>query len=121
MDGDFINIPKLPQTVKVIGEVYAPNSHFFDSDYDSYDYINLSGGLNNYADEENIYVIKQNGSVNVLGSSGGFFRGASNSIEAGDTIVIPVKIDTFSSLKATTEITQIIYQMALAAAAVNSF
>ena len=30
INGDFINIPKQPQTVKVIGEVYAPNSHFFD-------------------------------------------------------------------------------------------
>ena len=121
MNGDLINIPKKPQTVKVIGEVYAPNSHFFDPDYDYDDYIDLSGGLNNYADEESIYIIKQNGSVNILGSSGGFFRGASNSLEAGDTIVIPVKIDTFSGLKATTEITQIVYQMALAAAAVNSF
>jgi len=121
MDGDFINIPKKPQVVKVIGEVYAPNSHFFDPDYDSYDYIRLSGGFNNYADQQSTYVIKQNGSINTLGSSGGFFRGASNGIEAGDTIVIPIKIDTFSGLKATTEITQIVYQMALAAAAVKSF
>jgi len=121
MNGDMINIPKKPQTVKVIGEVYAPNSHFFDPDYDFNDYIDLSGGLNDYADAGSIYIIKQNGSVNILGSSGGFFRGASDSLEAGDTIVIPVKIDTFSGLRATTEITQIVYQMALAAAAVNSF
>ena len=121
MNGDLINIPKAPQTVKVIGEVYAPNSHIFDPKYNSNDYIGLSGGLNSYADENNIYVIKQNGAVNILSSSGGFFRNASNSLEAGDTIVIPVKINTFSGLKATTEITQIVYQMALAAAAVNSF
>ena len=39
----------------------------------------------------------------------------------GDTIVVPLEVQPFSGIKATTEITQIIYQMALAAAAVNSF
>ena len=42
-------------------------------------------------------------------------------LEAGDTIVIPMNIQPFSGVKATTEISQIIYQMAIAAAAVNSF
>ena len=85
------------------------------------DYIELSGGLNEFADEKNIYVIKQNGSVMSLASSGGFFRGASNNLESGDTIVVPITVSTYSGLRATTEITQIIYQMALSAAAVNSF
>ena len=122
MDGDRINIPKEPQTVRVIGEVYAPNSHFFEPNLSTSDYIQLSGGYNDFADSNSIYVIKQNGSVSIIGraGSGGFFRGSSG-IEAGDTIVIPVKIDTIDGLRATTEITQIIYQMALAAAAVNSF
>ena len=51
----------------------------------------------------------------------GFFRGVNSGLEPGDTIVLPIKLDRFSALKATTEITQIIYQMSLAAAAVNSF
>ena len=125
VNGDLIKIPKEPQTIKVIGEVYAPNSHLYESKFSIVDYIEMSGGLNDYADNDSIYVIKQNGSVNIVGrtsrSSEGFFRGSSRGIEAGDTIVIPLKINTFSGLKATTEITQIVYQMALAAAAVNSF
>ena len=54
-------------------------------------------------------------------SGSGFFRGASFGLEAGDTIVVPLEVKPFSAITATTEITQIIYQMALAAAAVNSF
>ena len=120
-DGDLIIVPKEMQTVKVIGEVYAPNTHFYQANKKPFDYIELSGGLNEFADENNIYIIKQNGSVVSLASSGGFFRGTSNNLESGDTIVVPITTSTFSGLRATTEITQIIYQMALAAAAVNSF
>ena len=57
-------------------------------------------------------------------SSSGFFRStysSSNSLEPGDTIVVPLKIDTFSGIRATTEITQVLYQLAVAAAAVSSF
>ena len=120
--GDKIVIPKTPQTVKVIGEVFAPNSHFFDDSKDLYDYISLSGGFNDFADEKNVYVIRPNGSVFNFDSSSGFFRNANNKdIRPGDTVVVPLEIETFDGLRATTEITQIIYQMALSAAAVNSF
>ena len=67
--------------------------------------------------------VKADGSIispSGVGSSG-FFRGRENGLEQGDTIVVPLQIQPFSTIKATTEVTQIIYQMALAAAAVNSF
>jgi len=121
IDGDTIIVPRKRQTIKVIGEVYAPNSHFFDPNKKPYDYISLSGGLNDFADKNSIYVIKQNGSVFNLSSSGRFFRDDSNNISAGDTIVVPIQFSTFSGLRATTEISQIVYQLALSAAAVNSF
>lgn len=121
-DQDNIFIPRIPQTVKVIGEVYASNSHLHNPTYKINDYIGLSGGLNSFADKDSIYIIKANGSV-IAGDniSNGFFRNSSNNIQPGDTVVVPLRIDTFSGLQATTEITQIIYQMALSAAAVNSF
>ena len=122
IDGDSIMIPRKRQTVKVIGEVYAPNSHFYDPDKNPSDYIDLSGGMNDFADQRSVYVIKQNGSVFNLGSGGdGFFRSASNNISAGDTIVVPIQFSTFSGLRATTEISQIVYQLALSAAAIISF
>ena len=53
--------------------------------------------------------------------SGGFRRAASGRLQPGDTIVVPLEIRPVSGAKAATEITQILYQMAIAAAAVNSF
>ena len=120
-DGDSLTIPKNKQTVSVIGEVFVPNNHIFDNRLSINDYIQLSGSYTEFADESSIYVIKSNGAILPPSDiSSGFFR-RENNIEAGDTIVIPIKVESFSQLKAATEITQIIYQMAIAAAAVNSF
>jgi protein involved in polysaccharide export with SLBB domain len=121
-DGDVINIPKKKQSVSVIGEVFVANNHIYDKYLSIDDYINLSGGTTTFADTDNIYVIKSDGSIispNQLSS--GFFRGKNNNIRAGDTVVVPLEIDSFSNVRAANEITQIIYQMAVAAAAVNSF
>ncbi len=121
-DGDVINIPKKKQSVSVIGEVFVANNHIYDKYLSIDDYINLSGGTTTFADTDNIYVIKSDGSIispNQLSS--GFFRGKNNNIRAGDTVVVPLEVDSFSNVRAANEITQIIYQMAVAAAAVNSF
>ena len=122
-DGDSLHIPRALQTVSVIGEVYVPNSHIYKNNLNLDDYINFSGGSNTFADVKNIYLIKSNGSIISPSKlvSDGFFRNTSSTLEPGDTIVVPLQVTPFSTIKATTEITQIIYQMALAAAAVNSF
>ena len=122
-NNDRIIIPRSQQTVSIIGEVFAPNSHFFDSSKSIENYLALSGGLTEFADNDNIYIIKGNGSVVPISqaSSAGFFRGQSNAIEAGDTIVVPIEIRTGYGIRAASEVTEIIYQLALAGAAINSF
>ena len=122
-DKDELMIPKTRQTVSVMGEVYIPNSHMYDSNYSIESYITMSGGPTEFADINSRYIIKADGSIRTLNQSSNsrFFRPSNVMLESGDTIVIPLKVDQYSGLKATTEITQIIYQMALAAAAVNSF
>ena len=119
-----MNIPTDRQTISVIGEVYVANSHVYESNLSVDDYIDLSGGATEFASENNTYLIKVDGSIVSPSqlSSGGFFRRASNDgLQPGDTIVIPLEVQQFSGAKAATEITQIVYQMAIAAAAVNSF
>ena len=122
-DGDKLHIPKRPESISVIGEVYVPNAHVFKDKLSINEYIRLSGGENDFADADKIYLVKANGSIVSSDqlSSGGFFRGKNNILQPGDTIVVPLNLSTFSGLRATTELTQIVYQMALAAAAVNSF
>jgi len=120
-DKDKISIPRKPQMVTVVGEVNGSNSHQYKQNLGISDYISLSGGLSSFGDTDNIYVVKNDGSTfsysNVRGS---FFRGSSQ-IQAGDTIVIPFQAEKFGQLRAASEVTQIIYQMALATAAINSF
>ena len=121
-DGDTINIPNTKQSISVIGEVFVENSHIYKKDLGIDDYVNLSGGATLFADNESIYLIRSDGSIlSPSQISSGFFRVSSSLIQPGDTIVVPLQVQPFSGIKATTEVTQIIYQMALAAAAVNSF
>ena len=121
-DGDKLHIPSDQQTISIIGEVYMANSHVYEKSLAIDDYIELSGGANTFADENNIYLIKVDGSiVSPSQLSGGFRRAASGNLEPGDTIVVPLEVQPFSGAKAATELTQIFYQMAIAAAAVNSF
>jgi protein involved in polysaccharide export with SLBB domain len=121
-DGDFLHIPQTQQVISVVGEVYVPTSHTFASNLSIDDYIGLSGGVNPYADQSNIYLIKANGSmISPKQMVGGFFKRNVQGLQPGDSIVVPLEVQPFSGIRATTEVTQIIYQMALAAAAVNSF
>ena len=100
------------------------NSHVYAKNLSVDDYIELSGGANEFANKNNIYLIKADGSIVSPSqlSSGAFFRRVSSGgLQPGDTIVVPLQVQPFSGAKAATELTQIIYQMAIAAAAVNSF
>lgn len=123
-DMDSLHIPKISQSVSVIGEVFVPSSHVFNKQLTIQDYLDLSGGINTFADAQSIYLIKSSGSIvppSKLGTNSGFFRGGTSVISAGDTIVVPLELKPFSGIQATNEVSQIIYQLAIAAAAVNSF
>ena len=121
INNDELVVPKKPDSVNVIGEVYYPAFHLHSEKYSINDYIQLSGGFTNYANTDSIYVIKADGSVKPLSSGDGFFRRSSaREIQVGDTIVAPVQIDLYSGIRAATDISQVIYQLAITAAAVNS-
>lgn len=123
-DGDDIFIQSALQTVTVIGEVYAPNTHVFNKEMNLEDYILASGGANTFGSLSDAYIIKGDGSVLSTDSlnSGGFFRNnEAELLSGGDTIVVPLEVKTYPGLKLGTDLTQIIYQLAVATAAVNSF
>lgn len=62
-EGDILDIPREPQTVKVTGEVLYPNSVKFTSYYSVKDYISQSGGFTSSSARRRIYVLYSNGSV----------------------------------------------------------
>jgi len=116
--GDTLLIPDERQEVTVLGEVQYATSHVYEPGLGRDDYINRSGGLSQRADKKRIYVVRANGEV-VANSAGWFQRDGGSDIRAGDAIVVPLDVD--QKLLRWGAIGQLIYQMALAAAAVNSF
>jgi len=118
-DGDRLLIPKVSQEVTVLGEVLTNTSHLWQPDLNREDYIGLSGGTNQKADRGRIYVVRANGSV-VAGGSGWFSRSGTE-IRPGDSIVVPLDAERMRPLPLWAAVTQIVYHLAIAAAAVNSF
>ena len=121
-DKDRLLIPKFSQEVSVIGEVQRPTSFLFDGDLSRSDYLDLAGGLKDSADKRAIYRVQAGGRV--LLSDGWFkFSLSKTDIEAGDTIVVPLDSDAsrIRGIPLLAEVSSIIYQLALGAAAINTF
>jgi len=117
-DGDTLTIPEISQAVTVMGEVQFATSHLHKPSLAIEDYINRSGGLAFQADENRIYVIKADGSVTVPNQSRWF--GSADPVEPGDTVVVPLNLSQLSGIELAKDVSQIIYQIALGASAVQS-
>jgi protein involved in polysaccharide export with SLBB domain len=120
-DGDQLIIPKQKQEVTVIGEVQNMTSHFYRADLTRDDYIGLSGGLTRKADKGRIYIVRADGSVVSSENSGWFRRSGQVAMRPGDTIVAPLDTERLPPLPLWQAVTGILYNLAIAAAAVNSF
>ncbi len=118
-DGDRLLVPERTQEVTVLGEVQSGTSHLWDPTLSRDDYIRLSGGTTQKADKSRIYIVRANGSVVSGGNT--WFRGDSLGVKPGDTIVVPLDAERMRPLPMWTAITTIIYNLAVAVAAVNSF
>jgi protein involved in polysaccharide export with SLBB domain len=121
-DQDSLFIPSIPYAVSVSGEVQFPTSHLHNEKMDMNDYLNRSGGYTQNADKDRTFVVKSNGAVMTNGRNGWFGKGFNESkISPGDVIVVPIDVKQTRFLENLSYSTQIIYQLAVAAAAVNSF
>ncbi len=116
-DGDAINIPKRPDFVLVMGEVYNSNAFVYNSKLRSDDLLDLAGGFTEVANREGVYVIKANGSV--LPTVGAYFRRGIE-IGPGDVVVVPEKIERYSKMQLTKDVAKILYELAITAAALNT-
>lgn len=119
-NGDKISIPRVQESVTVVGEVHFATSHIFDKKYSVFDYVSRSGGITPKADKSNIYVVKASGSV-YHPTKSRWFNLRNESVEPGDTVVVPLDADRIKSLTLWSNVSEIFYQIALGAAAVSSF
>jgi protein involved in polysaccharide export with SLBB domain len=118
-DGDTLNVPTIPQSVSVFGEVQFPTSHLHSEGLTVDDYLERSGGATRQADEDRVYVVKADGSV-LLPEKSAWFGSHSQQLQPGDTIIVPIDVDRLNQLELWSNVSQIVYQMALGAAAVGN-
>jgi protein involved in polysaccharide export with SLBB domain len=119
-NGDELIVPKFEQEVTVIGEVQDPTSHLYNPNLSRADYVRLSGGFTAQADQKRIYVVRADGSVVANEGSRWFNRGSNIDIQPGDTIVVPINAEQMLPLPFWQAVTGIMYNVAIAAAAVHA-
>lgn len=119
-NGDTLTVPNITPAISIIGEVFVSATHRFDAALSVEDYISLAGGIREYGDASNIYIVKANGSVMVPKSDFWFGAGNATLLSPGDTIVVPRNVTNYDNIALWQGVTQIIYQTAVALAAIGS-
>lgn len=104
-DGDVITIPSKSESVLVSGQVLVPQSMVYQAGLTLDSYISRSGGFTDQADESKIILIRQSGEV---------ISDANAMVKPGDEILVLPKVPT-KNIQLATSITQIMYQLAIAA------
>ena len=111
---DTIVIPEVTDLIHVGGEVLLPQSVVFNPDASTEDYVAWAGGFTERAEDERILIVRKNGNVTFTNVNDSLFSGNDSKLEPGDQIIVLPAIDT-KLLQAVKDITQIVYQIAIAA------
>ena len=113
--GDTLHIPRRPNSISVVGEVLNASTLSFDPNKGVKDYIASSGGLNESADKEKIFIILPNGQSQLTKSS---FFSSRYALLPGSTIVVSRDPRPFDAISITQIITPILADLATSAAAI---
>jgi len=130
--GDSLYIPVTNNFVNVAGSVMTQGSFIYSNSLNSKDYIELAGGASRWADTNNIYIMKVDGSA--MRVDRGLFSWNSarsrweiasfgepvKEVEPGDTIVVPEKVERIAWLREIKDITQVIANLAISAGVVKA-
>ena len=83
MDGDRLIVPRFNHTVRISGDVNAPNTVAFNEGQNYKYYVKQAGGFGNRAKKGHTYIVYQNGTMAIAKKGG--------KIEPGCEIVVPSK------------------------------
>ncbi|WP_085318104.1 polysaccharide biosynthesis/export family protein [Derxia lacustris] len=114
-NGDVINVPARDGLVLVSGDVLFPNAIAYDPKLGVRDYIAGAGGFVQNAGSSRVVVAHNNGSFADLGEADAWhFDAKAGAVRSGDQILVLPKIDV-KSRQIWKDMTQILFQIALAA------
>jgi protein involved in polysaccharide export with SLBB domain len=116
---DIVRIPTKDGLVLVSGEVLFPNAIIFDENLSLNDYVTRAGGYTQSANTARIVISRRDGSYAQTSGDTGFFSGTSDDVpvRAGDEVLVLPKLDV-KSRQIWTEMTKIVFQIAVAAGVV---
>ena len=119
---DRLVVPARPDFVHVLGSVNTEASLIWQPGRTVQNYLDLAG-LTSGADKDELFIVRADGSV-ISDADRWFNRISSSTVYPGDLIVLPEKTDHESGWSVFTrnakDITQIIYQFSLGAAAIKT-
>jgi polysaccharide biosynthesis/export protein len=125
--GDTLMIPRTPQSVNVLGQVYNPTSIVYAQGKNASYYLDKSGGSTRDAEESEMYIVRTDGSVisrqqNAFGfrwddnaDTWNFGTFLSTKLEPGDTLIVPQRLERIAWMREIKDITTILSQIALTA------
>ncbi len=123
-NGDSLVVPENPRSLQTLGAVFNQTAFVFDQTKELKEYIEMAGGYTESADKDRVFVLKVNGSA-VRPKGRGLFLFSKETqldgrplLEPGDSIVVPEKLDRIAWMREIKDITQILFQIALAAGVV---
>jgi protein involved in polysaccharide export with SLBB domain len=104
-DGDLLRVPESSNLIVVTGEVLFPTAVIHDPKADMSTYVQRAGGYTQGADRARVVILHQDGSV---------AEATSGALRPGDEVMVLPKIEA-KNVEIARGITQIIYQIAVAA------
>ncbi|WP_133468397.1 polysaccharide biosynthesis/export family protein [Paraglaciecola marina] len=115
--GDEIVIPTQTDLIQIAGEVLMPQAVVYNPNATVSDYIAWAGGFSERADDDRIAIVHANGITSFVSpGSGEHWYSAEDptTLKAGDQILVLPKVDA-KVMQSIKDVTQIIYQIAVAA------
>jgi protein involved in polysaccharide export with SLBB domain len=127
MGGDALTVPVTPNEVSVLGQVYNPTSLVYMREKNASYYLGKAGGPTRDAEEDDMYIVKADGTVQSRNQSSIGFKWnndtkswyfgtfLSTQMQPGDTLVVPQKLERIAWMREIKDITSILGNIALTA------
>lgn len=112
--GDFLFMPKQPNSVSVIGEVLNPGTLQYTAGLEPDDYIDKAGGFRQSADETRVFIVLPNGTAQPVALSA--WNLTAVRIPPGSMIVVPRDSAPFNLLAFVADTTAILSRLAISGA-----
>lgn len=117
-DGDSLYVPKRPDEVQVLGEVYNQTAFVYQNNLSGADYLAMAGGATRSGDVNRTYLVRANGMLEVVNKS--WFGGKSISMEPGDSIVVPQEVEQFNLVDTTLDWSRVLMQVGVSLASMKT-